>query len=593
MALQTSKEGEIPLLILKEGTKRTSGAEALRSNIAVARTVEETLKTSLGPKGLDKMLVDSFGDVTITNDGHTIVKDMEVQHPVAKMLVEVAKAQDLEVGDGTTTAVVLSGELLGKAEDLLESNIHPSVIISGYQKASSWALEELEKISLKIDPSDKEKLTEIAKTSLSSKVVAAGKGLDYLSGLAVDAVMHVAKSKDGKFYVDLDDIKVEKKKGESLEDSTLVKGIVLDKEVVHPGMPKIVKGAKIAIVNAAMEIEKPETTAKIQITSPVQLKSFLDEQTNMLRDMVEKVRATGANVLICQKGIDDIAQHFLAKAGIMAVRRAKESDMDKLAKATNARVVTSFNELTSDDLGSADLVEERKVGTEKMVFIEGCANPKSVTLLLRGGSDMLLDEAERSIHDALFVVKNVLEDGQVIAGGGAPEVELSIALKERAKSLAGKEQLAVMKYADAFEVIPSVLAETAGLSPLDALVRLKSAHMEGKKNYGIDVLKGETADMFERKIIDPTKVKSQIIKSATEAAVMILRIDDVISAAAPPPQPPKTGEGGMGGEEYRRPKNRSSLVDQVRAHSGDRIKGIAAKSGCASPSAPRGDSWDE
>ncbi len=593
MALQTSKEGEIPLLILKEGTKRTSGAEALRSNIAVARTVEETLKTSLGPKGLDKMLVDSFGDVTITNDGHTIVKDMEVQHPVAKMLVEVAKAQDLEVGDGTTTAVVLSGELLGKAEDLLESNIHPSVIISGYQKASSWALEELEKISLKIDPSDKEKLTEIAKTSLSSKVVAAGKGLDYLSGLAVDAVMHVAKSKDGKFYVDLDDIKVEKKKGESLEDSTLVKGIVLDKEVVHPGMPKIVKGAKIAIVNAAMEIEKPETTAKIQITSPVQLKSFLDEQTNMLRDMVEKVKATGANVLICQKGIDDIAQHFLAKAGIMAVRRAKESDMDKLAKATNARVVTSFNELTSEDLGSADLVEERKVGTEKMVFIEGCANPKSVTLLLRGGSDMLLDEAERSIHDALFVVKNVLEDGQVIAGGGAPEVELSIALKERAKSLAGKEQLAVMKYADAFEVIPSVLAETAGLSPLDALVRLKSAHMEGKKNYGIDVLKGEIADMFERKIIDPTKVKSQIIKSATEAAVMILRIDDVISAAAPPPQPPKTGEGGMGGEEYRTPKNRSSLVDQVRAHPGDRIKGIAAKSGCSSPSAPRGDSWDE
>ena len=591
MALQTSKEGEIPLLILKEGTKRTSGAEALRSNIAVARTVEETLKTSLGPKGLDKMLVDSFGDVTITNDGHTIVKDMEVQHPVAKMLVEVA--QDLEVGDGTTTAVVLSGELLGKAEDLLESNIHPSVIISGYQKASSWALEELEKISLKIDPSDKEKLTEIAKTSLSSKVVAAGKGLDYLSGLAVDAVMHVAKSKDGKFYVDLDDIKVEKKKGESLEDSTLVKGIVLDKEVVHPGMPKIVKGAKIAIVNAAMEIEKPETTAKIQITSPVQLKSFLDEQTNMLRDMVEKVKATGANVLICQKGIDDIAQHFLAKAGIMAVRRAKESDMDKLAKATNARVVTSFNELTSEDLGSADLVEERKVGTEKMVFIEGCANPKSVTLLLRGGSDMLLDEAERSIHDALFVVKNVLEDGQVIAGGGAPEVELSIALKERAKSLAGKEQLAVMKYADAFEVIPSVLAETAGLSPLDALVRLKSAHMEGKKNYGIDVLKGEIADMFERKIIDPTKVKSQIIKSATEAAVMILRIDDVISAAAPPPQPPKTGEGGMGGEEYRTPKNRSSLVEQVRAHPGDRIKGIAAKSGCSSPSAPRGDSWDE
>ncbi|MDP7974823.1 MAG: thermosome subunit alpha [Thermoprotei archaeon] len=590
MALQTSKEGEIPLLILKEGTKRTSGAEALRSNIAVARTVEETLKTSLGPKGLDKMLVDSFGDVTITNDGHTIVKDMEVQHPVAKMLVEVAKAQDLEVGDGTTTAVVLSGELLGKAEDLLESNIHPSVIISGYQKASSWALEELEKISLKIDPSDKEKLTEIAKTSLSSKVVAAGKGLDYLSGLAVDAVMHVAKSKDGEFYVDLDDIKVEKKKGESLEDSTLVKGIVLDKEVVHPGMPKIVKGAKIAIVNAAMEIEKPETTAKIQITSPVQLKSFLDEQTNMLRDMVEKVKATGANVLICQKGIDDIAQHFLAKAGIMAVRRAKESDMDKLAKATNARVVTSFNELTSDDLGSADLVEERKVGTEKMVFIEGCANPKSVTLLLRGGSDMLLDEAERSIHDALFVVKNVLEDGQVIAGGGAPEVELSIALKERAKSLAGKEQLAVMKYADAFEVIPSVLAETAGLSPLDALVRLKSAHMEGKKNYGIDVLKGEIADMFERKIIDPTKVKSQIIKSATEAAVMILRIDDVISAAAPPPQPPKTGEGGMGGEEYRRPKNRSSLVDQVRAHPGDRIKGIAAESGCSSSSAPRGDS---
>ncbi|MDP7975626.1 MAG: thermosome subunit beta [Thermoprotei archaeon] len=550
LALQTSKEGEVPLLILKEGTKRTSGAEALRSNIAVAKTVEETLKTSLGPKGLDKMLVDSFGDVTITNDGHTIVKDMEVQHPVAKMLVEVAKAQDLEVGDGTTTAVVLSGELLSKAEDLLDDNVHPSLIISGYQKASYWALEELDRISTKIDPQDREKLMELAETSLSSKVVAGGKGLDYLSSLAVDAVLQVARQVNGKYYVDLDDIKVEKKKGESLEDSKLIKGIVLDKEVVHPGMPRLVKGAKIAIVNAAMEVEKPETTAKIQITSPTQLKSFLDEQTNMLKEMVNKVAATGANVLICQKGIDDIAQHFLAKAGILAVRRAKESDMDKLAKATNARVVTSFNELTSADLGSAEIVEERKVGTEKMVFIEGCANPKAVTILLRGGSDMLLDEAERSIHDALFVIKNVLEDGKIVAGGGAPEVELSIRLKERAKALSGKEQLAVMKYAEAFEVIPTVLAETAGLSPLDAMVKLRALHMEGKVNYGVDVIKGELADMVERKIIDPTKVKAQVIKSATEAAVMILRIDDVIAAAAPPPAPPKSGEGGMGGEEY-------------------------------------------
>jgi chaperonin GroEL (HSP60 family) len=369
--------------------------------------------------------------------------------------------------------------------------------------------------------------------------------------LAVDAVLQVARQVDGKYYVDLDDIKVEKKKGESIEDSKLVKGIVLDKEVVHPGMPRLVKGAKIAVVNAAMEVEKPETTAKIQITSPTQLKSFLDEQTNMLREMVNKVAATGANVLICQKGIDDIAQHFLAKAGILAVRRAKESDMDKLAKATNARVVTSFNELTSADLGTAEIVEERKVGTEKMVFIEGCANPRAVTILLRGGSDMFVDEAERSIHDALFVVKNVLEDGKIVAGGGAPEVELSIRLKERAKALTGKEQLAVMKYAEAFEVIPNVLAETAGLSPLDTIVKLRSLHMEGKTNYGIDVLKGELADMVERQIIDPTKVKAQVIKSATEAAVMILRIDDVIAAAAPPPPPPKSGEGGMGGEEYR------------------------------------------
>ena len=525
----------VPVLVLKEGTQRTTGRDALRANILAARILSESLRTSLGPRGLDKMLVDSFGDVTITNDGATIVKEMEVQHPAAKLLVEVAKAQDAEVGDGTTTAVVLAGLLLEKAENLLDQEIHPTIIIEGYKEALAKALEEFDKISIKVDPKDKSMLKELARTALASKYVGSGAVLERLIDLVVEAVLTIAEpQEDGTFKVDINNVKIEKKKGESLLDTILVKGIVLDKEVVHPSMPRRIEKAKIALLDMPLEVEKPEITAKINITSPEQIRAFLEEETKLLKDMVEKIASVGANVVICQKGIDDVAQYFLAKKGILAVRRVKRSDMEKLERATGGRIISSIRDLTPEDLGEAEVVEERKVGTDKMVFIEGCKNPKAVTILLRGANDMELDEAERSIHDALSVLRNVLKEPKIVGGGGAPEIELAMRLREHARARGGKEALAIEAYADALEEIALILAESAGLDPLDARAQLRAYHEKGLINAGVDVVQGKVLeDMVKVNIIDPTLVKKQVLKSATEAATAILKIDDIIAAAPP------------------------------------------------------------
>ena len=549
----------VPVLILKEGTQRVYGREALRNNILAAKVLAEVLKSSLGPRGLDKMLVDSFGDVTITNDGATILKEMEIQHPAAKLLVEVAKAQDAEVGDGTTSAVVLAGMLLDKADALLDENIHPTTIIEGYKKALDYALSELNKIGVKVDVSDKSLLKRIASTSLTSKYVGSGATMDKLTDMAVEAVLKVAtKRSDGSYDVRVDRIKIEKKKGGGLLDSQLVEGIVLDKEVVHPGMPRRVENAFIVLLDAPLEVEKPEITAKINITSPEQIKAFLDEEAKILKDMVEKIYSVAVErmrrdgfepgsagvVVITQKGIDEVAQHFLAKKGILAVRRVKRSDLEKLEYATGGKIVSSVRDLTPDDLGFAKLVEERKVGNDKMVFIEGCPNPKAVTILLRGANDMVLDEAERSLNDALHVLRNVLRRPMIVAGGGATEVELAMKLRKYAESLGGKEQLAVEAYADALEEIPMILAESAGMDALQTLMDLRKLHAEGKYNAGIDALEGKVRDnILEYNIIEPILVKEQVLKSATEAATTILKIDDVIAAS------PKTEEKGKKGKK--------------------------------------------
>ncbi|MCI4396616.1 MAG: TCP-1/cpn60 chaperonin family protein [Thermoprotei archaeon] len=540
----------VPVLILKEGTQRSTGRDALRANIMAARVLSEILKTSLGPRGLDKMLVDSFGDVTVTNDGVTIVKEMEVNHPAAKLLVEVAKAQDAEVGDGTTTAVVLAGALLEKAEFLLDQNIHPTVIMEGYSAALHKAVEILDNVARQVSPNDDELLKRLIKTSISSKYIGSGATLEKLTDLILEAAKAVAEpTENGGFNVRLDNVKIEKKKGESLTDSVLVKGTVLDKEVVHPGMPKRVEGAKIALLDAPLEIKKPEISAKINITSPEQMRAFLEEETKLLKEMVDKIAETGANVVICQKGIDDVAQHFLAKKGILAVRRVKRSDMEKLERATGGRIVTSIRDLKPEDLGEAALVEERKVGNDKMVFIEGVKNAKSVTILLRGANDIILDEAERSINDALHVLRNVMKDPKVIGGGGAPEIELALQLRRYAMGFEGKKQLAVEAVADALETIPMILAETSGLDALEALMKLRQLHSEGKVQAGINALSGEVVEStFDANIIEPIIVKKQAIKSAIEAAVTILKIDDVIAA-----QPPKKEKGGKG-EEGSTPK---------------------------------------
>jgi thermosome len=518
----------VPVLILKEGTSRTTGREAQKNNIMAAKVISETIKTTLGPRGMDKMLVSTIGDVTITNDGATILKELDVQHPAAKMLVEVAKTQDNEVGDGTTTVSVLAGELLDKAEGLIDQNIHPTLIVDGYKKAADKAIEILDKIAIDVKENDYDTLRKIAMTAMISKGVSAAK--EHFAKIAVEAVTQVMEKYDGKVKADIDLIKILKKHGKSLYESELVKGIVVDKEVAHPQMPKRVENAKIALINAKLEIEKTEFDAKININSPEQMRLFLDEEEKMLKDMVNKIAETGANVVLCEKGIDDIALHYLAKEGIMAVKNISSGDMEKLAKATGGRVVASIKDLTSEALGEAKLVEEVKIGEDKMVYVKECKNPRAVTIVVRGGAEHVVNEAERSLHDALCVVRNAIEDGKIVAGGGAPEAEVAQRLKEYASKVGGREQLAIEAFAQALETIPITLAENAGLDPIDIIVNLRAEHEKGKVWAGVDVFSGKVDDMLKLNVLEPLRVKQQVIKSATEAASMILRIDDVIAA---------------------------------------------------------------
>lgn len=545
--IQAMTESGQPVLILKEGSSENKGRDAQRNNIFAAKLVSEIVRTSLGPRGMDKMLVDTIGDVTITNDGATMLKEMDIQHPAAKMLVEISKTTDNEVGDGTTSAVVLAGALLDRAEDLVKENVHPTIIVDGYRRAAKRVLETLDKIAMKVPPDDKSWLLKIAKTSMASKLISTDSEL--LSKLVVDAILAVADKVGDSYRVDIDDVKVDKKAGAGIGQTRLIKGIVLDKEVVHGGMPKKIENAKIALVNSPLEIEKTEFDAKINIIDPSQMKQFLDEENSMLKSMVEKITSIGANVVICQKGIDDIAQHYLAKDGVLAVRRVKESDMSKLAKATGGRIVTNLDELTPDDLGVANLVEERKIEDDRWVFVEGCKNRKAITLLVRGATQRVTDEAERSIHDALMVVKDVIENPLVVVGGGAVEAELAYQLKEFSNTLSGREQLAVQKYSDALETIPLTLATNSGMDPIDTQVELRAKHGQGKTWFGVNCLQTKTGDMEAEEIFEPCSVKKQIIKSATEASSMILRIDNVI-AAGKSKAPPSPGgmPGGMGGE---------------------------------------------
>jgi len=549
MAYLTTQGGQ-PVLILKEGTARRRGRDAQRNNIMAARIIAEAIKTTLGPRGMDKMLIDSLGDITITNDGAAILNEIDVEHPAAKMMKEVAKTQDDMVGDGTTTAVVLAGELLRRAEELLDQNIHPTVIVSGYRKAAEKAVKALDKLGIAVNPEDRKTLRKVAVTAMASKAV--GVAREHLAEIAIDAVKQITEKRGEKTVADIDNVQVVKKTGKSLFDTELVKGIILDKEVVHPGMPKRIENAKIALVNAPLEIEKTEISAEIRIRDPTQMKAFLDQETRMLKDMVEKIKKSGANVLICQKGIDDVAQHFLAKEGIMAARRAKESDMEKLARATGGRVITNLEDLKSEDLGEAGLVEERKIGEDKMIFVEKCKNPRSVGVLIRAGLERMIDEAERSMTDAFSVVSDVIERNKIVAGGGAIEAEIAKELHDYATKVGGREQLAIEAFADSIEIVPKTLAENAGLEPIDILVALRSAHEKPRKHLmGVDIFTGDIVDMRKKGVIEPLWVKEQAIKSAAEAASMILRIDDVIAATKPreeAPKGPKEEEGG--GEEF-------------------------------------------
>ncbi len=529
-SIQQTPQG--PVLVLKESALQQKGRDAQQNNIAAAKLVSDLVRSSLGPRGLDKMLVDSLGDVTITNDGATILKEIDVQHPAAKMMVEISKAMDNEVGDGTTSSVVFGGALLAKAEDLLKKDVHSSVIVDGYQAAAEKSLDILSGLAKKIQPDDKEYLIKIAKTSMQSKLISEDSGP--LSKIIVDAVMSISAKRDQAYSVDLDNIKVEKKSGGSIQDTQLIQGIVLDKEIVHSEMPTKIQGAKIALLNTALEVEKTEMSAEIRINDPTQMQMFLEEENRMLKSMVEKIHDSGANVLLCQKGIDDIAQYYLGKKGILAVRRIKESDMVKLGKATGGRVTANVDDLTPADLGNANLVGQKKVESDKWVFVEGCKNPQSVTLLIRGGSQRIVDEVDRSIHDALMVVKDVIEKPAIVAGGGAPESFIAAQLKEWADSFDGREQLAIKKYAEALETIPLTISENAGMDPIDTMASLRAKQNQGKKWTGIDARNAGIADMLELDIVEPAVVKEQIIKSATETACMILRIDDVIAVSGGP-----------------------------------------------------------
>jgi thermosome len=542
----------VPIMIMKEGSQRTTGVDARRTNIQAAKVIAEILATSLGPRGMDKMLIDAFGDVTITGDGATILKEMEVQHPAAKLLIEVAKAQDAEVGDGTTTAVVLAGKLLELGESLLEEGLHPTIVVDGYKKAAEYAIKAAEEIAREAELT-KEGVKRVVTSALSSKVVAETR--DYLADIVIEAAFQAMETREGKPYLDLDWIKIEKKKGKSIYETQFVRGIVLDKEVVHPAMPKRVTNAKIAILDAPLEIEKPEWTTKISVTSPEQIKAFLDQEAEILKSYVEHLASIGANVVITQKGIDEVAQHFLAKKGIMAVRRVKRSDIEKLARATGARIITSVKDARPEDLGTAGLVEERKVGEEKMVFIEQIPNPRAVTILVRGGSDRILDEVERSLQDGLHVVRDIFREPKVVPGGGALEIEIARRVREFARKLSGKEQLAALKFADALEYIPTILALSAGMDPVDAIAELRRRHDNGEITAGIDVLGGKVTDIAALNVWDPLLVKKQVIKSAVEAAIMILRIDDIIAAGAPKKEEKK---GKKGGEEEKEEETKST-----------------------------------
>jgi len=542
--------GGQPIFIMKEGTERTRGKDAMENNIAAAKVIAEAVRTSLGPRGMDKMLVDQFGDVVITNDGATILKEIDVQHPAAKMMVEVSKTQDSEVGDGTTTSVILAGELLKRAEKLLQQKIHPTVITEGFRKASEKSVEILEAMSIKSGIDDMKGLKDCAMTCMSSKIVSESR--DMLADICIGAIKAVAeKGENGKWVADIEKVQIQKKEGESVDETTLIKGIILDKEVVSPGMPKIARDAKILLLQSAIEIEKTEFDAKLQITSPDQIQQFLDEEERMLRTMVEKIVNSGANVVVCQKGIDDMAQHFLTKANVMAIRRVKKSDIEKLSKATGGMIFTNLDDVTEEKLGFAGLVEERKLMNDSWIFIEECKDPKSVVILIRGGTELVIDEAERAIHDALCVTRDVVEDQKVVGGGGAPELETAIQLRKYAQSLGGREQLAVEVFADSLDIIPKTLAENAGLDQIEMLMKLRASHQAGNKFAGLNLETGDVIDnMMADGVVEPTIVKIQAIKSSTEAASMILRIDDVIAGAksAMPPggMPPGMGGGGMG-----------------------------------------------
>ena len=541
MAYLTTTGSGQPVLILKEGTTRSRGKEAQRNNIMAARVIGEVLKTTLGPKGMDKMLIDSLGDITITNDGAAILKEIDVEHPAAKMMVEIAKTQDDMVGDGTTTAVVLASELLRKAEELLDQNIHPIILVSGYRKASQKAIEVLNKVAVPLDVNDRKTLLKVALTSMSSKAVGAAR--EHLAEISIDAVKQIAEQRGDKTIADIDNIQLIKKTGKSLLETQLIRGIIIDKEVVNPGMPKTKENAKIALLDSALEIEKTEISAEIRIKDPSQMKAFLDQENDMMQNMVKKIKASKADVVFCQKGIDDMVQHFLSKEGIMAARRVKESDMEKLARATGGRIISDLDDLKSADLGMAGLVEERKIGDDKMIFVEKCKDPHSVAILIRAGLERMVDEAERAMTDSLSVVSDVIENNKIVPGGGAVEIEVAKELRKYATKVGGREQLAVEAFADAVEVIPRTLAENAGLEPIDILVELRSAHdaHEGK-NIGINVFTGKLQNSLDSGVIEPLVVKEQAIKSAAESAAMILRIDDVITAKSP-----KAGPGGPGG----------------------------------------------
>ena len=537
--------GGQPIIILREGTTRESGKNAQNRNIAAAKAIADAVRSTLGPKGMDKMLVDSMGDVVITNDGATILKEIDVEHPAAKMVVEVAKTLDEECGDGTTSAVIIAGELLKQAENLIDQSVHPTIIANGYKMASEKALEILKDISIPVTAKDKNILNDIAMTAMTGKSVGGAK--EYLASIAVQAVTAISEEKNGSFIADIDNIKVEKKHGGSVGDSAIIEGIIIDKEPVHPSMPRKLEKAKIALINSALEVKKTEVDAKIQITDPTQLQAFLDEEERMMKGMADKILKSGATMVICQKGIDDYVQYYLAKAGIMAIRRAKKSDMEKLVKATGARIVTTLDELTKDDLGYAGTVEATKISDDEMTFVTGCKKAKAVSILIRGGTDHVVDEIERAIHDALSVVSITIEDGYAVAGGGAPETELALRLKEYASSVGGREQLAIEAFAYSLEIIPRTLAENAGLDVIDSLVNLRSAH-EGKKGNkfaGLNASDGKVLDMRNQRVMEPLRVKTQGITSATEVATMILRIDDVIASkgGGMPPMPPG---GGMG-----------------------------------------------